>query len=69
VHVQYLRGPLAPHASRKLAAQPVNAANASLRAQNTLHVRDTVAAHQGNVSAAARQLGISRTTLYKLIRA
>lgn len=69
VHVQYLRGPLAPHASVKLDVQHANATNASLRAQNTQHVRETVAAHQGNVSAAARQLGISRTTLYKLIRA
>ncbi|MNV56791.1 Bacterial regulatory protein, Fis family [compost metagenome] len=69
VHVQYLRGPLAPHASVKLDVQHANATNASLRAQNTQHVREAVAAHQGNVSAAARQLGISRTTLYKLIRA
>jgi len=69
VHVQYLRGPRAPHASLKIDAAGANAANASLRTHTTQHVRDAVAAHQGNISAAARQLGISRTTLYKLLRA
>jgi transcriptional regulator of acetoin/glycerol metabolism len=69
VHVQYLRGPLAPHASLKIDAARASTASASLRTHTAQHVRDAVAAHQGNISAAARQLGISRTTLYKLIRA
>jgi sigma-54 dependent transcriptional regulator, acetoin dehydrogenase operon transcriptional activator AcoR len=31
-------------------------------------IQRTLEAHQGNVSAAARQLGISRNTLYRKLR-
>ena len=69
VQVQYLRGPLATQASLKIVTDHGEAAGMPLRTHTTQHVRDAVAAHQGNISAAARQLGISRTTLYKLLRA
>jgi transcriptional regulator of acetoin/glycerol metabolism len=31
-------------------------------------VESTVARHNGNISAAARELGITRTTLYRKLR-
>ncbi|MCF7751435.1 hypothetical protein KQ945_11790 [Bacillus subtilis subsp. subtilis] len=68
VFVQYLRGPLA---SRAGVCSEVTAGPAplpSLRALNAQGVREAVAAHHGNIAAAARQLGISRTTLYKHLR-
>lgn len=39
-----------------------------LAAMQREFVRKTLEAHRGNVSAAARQLGISRTTIYKHLR-
>lgn len=43
-------------------------ANHSLRAAETRLVEETVARHAGNISAAARELGITRTTLYRKLR-
>lgn len=68
VQVQYLRGPLAARAGVGSDADVREVGSRSLRALTTQSVRDAVAAHQGNVTAAARQLGISRTTLYKHLR-
>ncbi|HCV97447.1 MAG TPA: Fis family transcriptional regulator, partial [Stenotrophomonas sp.] len=71
VYVQYLRGPLAARASLRSAGAAGAAAAAerpSLRALNAQGVREAVAAHHGNIAAAARQLGISRTTLYRHLR-
>lgn len=68
VQVQYLRGPLASRAGPGMAAQAPEARQHSLRAHSAQTVREAVAAHQGNVTAAARQLGISRTTLYRHLR-
>ncbi len=68
MQVQYLRGPLAARAGVGSDADIRGVGSRSLRALTTQSVRDAVAAHQGNVTAAARQLGISRTTLYKHLR-
>jgi transcriptional regulator of acetoin/glycerol metabolism len=65
VHVQYLRGPLPAHAGSAIRKAPPTVQGNSLRGQTAQSVRQALAAHDGNVSAAARQLGISRTTLYK----
>ncbi|WP_374243447.1 sigma-54-dependent Fis family transcriptional regulator [Zoogloea sp.] len=40
----------------------------SLRAAETRLVEETVVRHAGNISAAARELGITRTTLYRKLR-
>ena len=68
VQVQYLRGPLAAHASTRLGRTAPTMATDSLRTQGVRAVREAVAVHQGNLSAAARQLGISRTTLYRKLQ-
>jgi len=65
LQVQYLRGPVRARASTKAVAV---AATSSLRTQGAQAVREAVAAHAGNLSAAARQLGISRTTLYRKLQ-
>lgn len=39
-----------------------------LRSTELRLIRDCLARHRGNVSAAARELGITRTTLYRKIR-
>ena len=63
LQVQYLRGPVRARASTQTVA-----AASSLRVQGVQAVREAVAAHAGNLSAAARQLGISRTTLYRKLQ-
>ena len=65
LQVQYLRGPVRSRASTQAVAV---AATSSLRTQGAQAVREAVAAHAGNLSAAARQLGISRTTLYRKLQ-
>ncbi len=44
------------------------ASSQSLRSSEARLVRDTLARHRGNISAAARELGITRTTLYRKLR-
>ncbi len=68
VHVQYLRAPLAARASLRVEADIHPAGDRTLRAHSIQAMREAVATHHGNVSAAARQLGVSRTTLYKHLR-
>ncbi len=51
------------------AAAPAGGAGArGLRAAEAQLVQDAVARHGGNISAAARELGITRTTLYRKLR-
>ncbi|WP_312916192.1 helix-turn-helix domain-containing protein [Stenotrophomonas sp.] len=67
LQVQYLRAPVSAHGStRGVAVAAVEAG--SLRAQGAQAARAAVAAQGGNLSAAARQLGISRTTLYRKLQ-
>ncbi|PPT77469.1 Fis family transcriptional regulator [Xanthomonas arboricola pv. populi] len=68
VCVEYLRPPLAS-VPRRAAASPVAAAGPALREQTLRTVAEALRLQGGNVAAAARQLGISRTTLYKKLRA
>ncbi|WP_244099931.1 helix-turn-helix domain-containing protein [Burkholderia anthina] len=49
-------------------AAPAASAQASLHEQSLNAIRRALDEHDGNVSAAARQLGISRTTLYAKLR-
>ncbi|WP_409364629.1 helix-turn-helix domain-containing protein [Burkholderia sp. Bp9140] len=49
-------------------AAPAASPQASLHEQSLDAIRRALDAHDGNVSAAARQLGISRTTLYAKLR-
>lgn len=51
----------------ELGMQPVDT-EGSLDKLETESIRNTLLAHAGNVSSAARQLGISRTTLYRKLR-
>ncbi|GBG14943.1 Fis family transcriptional regulator [Novimethylophilus kurashikiensis] len=51
----------------ELGMQPVEA-EGSLDKLEAESIRNTLLAHAGNVSSAARQLGISRTTLYRKLR-
>ena len=49
-------------------AAPAASPQASLHEQSLEAIRRALREHDGNVSAAARQLGISRTTLYAKLR-
>ncbi|VFB08568.1 acetoin catabolism regulatory protein [Aeromonas salmonicida] len=57
-----------PYGPTEAGALPMGERATTLREQNRLRVRQTLAACGGNVSEAARQLGISRTTLYRTLR-
>ncbi|WP_234919277.1 helix-turn-helix domain-containing protein, partial [Aeromonas veronii] len=56
-----------PSVATEPGALPMGEAT-SLREQTRRQVQQTLAACGGNVSEAARQLGISRTTLYRTLR-
>jgi sigma-54 dependent transcriptional regulator, acetoin dehydrogenase operon transcriptional activator AcoR len=47
---------------------PAGPDNLPLRTMQSCLIRDTVAQHKGNVAAAAKQLGISRATVYRKLR-
>ncbi|MBK0013257.1 Fis family transcriptional regulator [Stenotrophomonas sp. S41] len=66
VYLQHLRAPRAPRT--RVAAAPMAVADVPLRQQQREAARRAAQAAEGNLSLAARQLGISRTTLYKLLR-
>lgn len=67
VHLQHLQAPRAARTrSPATAAAPVQAA--PLRDQQRDAARRAAHTADGNLSLAARQLGISRTTLYRLLR-
>ena len=57
-----------PYGPTEAGALPMGERATTLREQNRLRVQQTLAACGGNVSEAARQLGISRTTLYRALR-
>ncbi|WP_265452779.1 sigma-54-dependent Fis family transcriptional regulator [Aeromonas salmonicida] len=57
-----------PYVPTEAGVLPMGERAATLREQNRLRVQQTLAACGGNVSEAARQLGISRTTLYRALR-
>ncbi|MDM5112597.1 sigma-54-dependent Fis family transcriptional regulator [Aeromonas salmonicida] len=57
-----------PYVPTEAGALPMGERATTLREQNLLRVQQTLAACGGNVSEAARQLGISRTTLYRALR-
>ncbi|MDU1142152.1 sigma 54-interacting transcriptional regulator [Aeromonas rivipollensis] len=52
----------------EVAAMPAPQGATTLRQQNRLRVQQTLTECGGNVSEAARRLGISRTTLYRALR-
>ncbi|MCE9945977.1 sigma-54-dependent Fis family transcriptional regulator [Aeromonas rivipollensis] len=52
----------------EVAAMPAPRGATTLRAQSRLRVQQTLTECGGNVSEAARRLGISRTTLYRALR-
>ncbi|WP_113720138.1 sigma-54-dependent Fis family transcriptional regulator [Aeromonas salmonicida] len=57
-----------PYGPTEAGALPMGERATTLREQNLLRVQQTLADCGGNVSEAARQLGISRTTLYRTLR-
>lgn len=66
--VQYLRAPVARRGSVAIPSSLRDAGKGSLRAQGIQAVREAVDNYRGNISAAARRLGISRTTLYRKLQ-
>ncbi|WP_447825133.1 sigma-54-dependent Fis family transcriptional regulator [Aeromonas salmonicida] len=57
-----------PYGPTEAGALPMGERATTLRQQNRLRVQQTLADCGGNVSEAARRLGISRTTLYRALR-
>lgn len=68
VYVQYLRPPVPRRGSIAIPEAARQAGQGSLRAHGTRAVHEAMQLHQGNISAAARRLGISRTTLYRKLQ-
>lgn len=66
--VEWLRGPQPARGFRRAAVPGPAVAGPALREHTLQAVAEALRTHGGNVSAAARQLGISRTTLYKKMR-
>ena len=57
-----------PSEMTEAAAQPQSVNNSSLRSSEIRLVKEAVARCGGNISAAARELGITRTTLYRKLQ-
>ncbi|MDD3354252.1 sigma-54-dependent Fis family transcriptional regulator [Zoogloea sp.] len=57
-----------PQDLQEESSAPSSRPERSLRAAEARLVEDTLARHKGNISAAARELGITRTTLYRKLR-
>jgi transcriptional regulator with PAS, ATPase and Fis domain len=55
-------------ACANVAPSAPKASQAALKEQAAESIRDAMQAHQGNISAVARQLGISRNTLYRKLK-
>ncbi len=68
LQVQHMRGPVSARGSTAIPLSAMDASHMSLRAQGVHAVHEAMASHHGNVSAAARMLGISRTTLYRKLQ-
>ncbi|ARQ92156.1 Fis family transcriptional regulator [Stenotrophomonas maltophilia] len=68
VYLQHLQAPRGALRRGAQQSAPTNPGAPQLREQQREAARRAVQAADGNLSLAARQLGISRTTLYKLLR-
>lgn len=68
VYLQHLQAPRKVAGNSVRRSSPATMAAPALRDQQREAARRAAQAADGNLSLAARQLGISRTTLYKLLR-
>ncbi|MCA9608918.1 MAG: helix-turn-helix domain-containing protein, partial [Myxococcales bacterium] len=59
---------LPPEIGRPMLALPAEAPEGALHRAEAEALRRAIDAHAGNVSAAARELGVARSTLYRLAR-